>query len=76
MFYVREVRINKSGYDRYGQYWGIGQKLFEWNYAGDKPLDYPSQETGHFRANDREDAKVRIRLHFKSLFVDHIVFAK
>lgn len=75
MFYVSEVRINKSGYDRNGQYWGTGQRLYYWRYEGTADCGGPFN-SGHFRANDRDDAKDRIRSFYKSTFPDHIVFAR
>lgn len=64
VFSVREVRINKSGYDSRGQYWGIGKKLYEW--TSDTEFRGYTASSGHFRADSREDAKQRIRDFFKT----------
>ena len=76
MFFISEVRINKGGYDRDGQYWGIGQRLFAYYYMGDNPELSIYEQRRHFRADDRNEAKMKIRHHFKSAFPDHLVFAR
>jgi hypothetical protein len=52
--YLRKVRINKSGYDSNGRYWGLGSNLYHY-YAEQ------SNEEGHVRASDRNEAKEKIR---------------
>jgi hypothetical protein len=55
--HVTRLRLNRSGYDASGCYWGAGGKLFNvWDDDG--LLDY------HFRAIDREDALWRARKRY------------
>lgn len=41
-----EIRLNRGGYDSTGAYWGVGQRLYEWED------DNGNSEI--FRAKDRE----------------------
>lgn len=50
--YLERRRLDRQGYDRGGQYWGIGAPLYAWE-CGDRD--------GHVRAGDREAAKAKIR---------------
>ena len=47
---VTRIRINQSGYDDSGQYWGCGGRLYR---VDDPSLDYPK----FYRADDRDGAK-------------------
>lgn len=51
-FFLRKVRLNRGGYDSSGFYWGAGP-LFSYE-SEDGTL------TGHLRAINRADAKVRL----------------
>jgi hypothetical protein len=55
------IRINKGGYDRTGQYWGIGLPLYHYEYEIDNEV-----YSFDFRAPNREKAK-EITLHWISL---------
>lgn len=44
---VRQLRLDKNGYDRFGSYWGAGQPLFEC---------FNDSETSFFRAASRDHA--------------------
>ena len=58
--YLQRVRLNQGGYDRHGNYWGVGAPLYAYEFAGDG-------ETRHIRAHSREDAKIRIFKLFPQL---------
>jgi hypothetical protein len=49
-FYLTRVRLNQGGYDRRGQYWGVGQPLYR--YTTDDMDDWR-----YIRVDDRADAK-------------------
>jgi len=49
-FHLYKIRLDKSGYDCHGRYWGVDLPLFE-AYSDDY------DRFMHFRAHTREDAK-------------------
>ncbi len=51
---LQHRRINSSGYDRYGVYYGIGQRLYYIAALSEDGMDYIYQD--EFRAIDRQDA--------------------
>jgi hypothetical protein len=51
---LQHRRINSGGYDRYGVYYGIGQRLYYIAALSEDGMDYIYQD--EFRAIDREDA--------------------
>ncbi len=53
-YYLQRVRLDSGGYDSGGAYWGIGQPLYRWSHED-------ASECAFLRANDRDDAKERIR---------------
>jgi len=54
---LHKIRINKSGYDKYGSFWGIGQPLFHYKFES-KDLTYVHRE---LRAPTRNAAKDMIK---------------
>ncbi len=50
---LRRIPLNRSGYDRLGTYWGIGEPLY-WCADDHGELDWT------FRAADRETAKAYV----------------
>lgn len=60
-FYLQRVRLNQGGYDRTGQYWGIGQPLY-WYESIDS--DEIGEHQDHIRADNREHAISKIRAKF------------
>jgi hypothetical protein len=49
-FYLRKVRLTPTGYDEFGQYWGVGPHLYFYEAEDCSTL-------GHIRAPGRETAK-------------------
>lgn len=65
VFNVREVRLDRQGYDRSGSYWGTGMRLYEYETC-DELTDAGLMKEGHLRAYNREDCMDRIRSYFKA----------
>jgi len=69
LFYLNRVRLNKSGYDRSGRYFGIGQPIFYMDTACDNLDSEPecmlATPYAYIRAENREAAKDKIREDFK-----------
>lgn len=59
-FELRKVRINKSGYDSTGRYWGIGAPLYRYQSVETHDNGHCWKE-GYIRAKDRDEAKATIR---------------
>lgn len=60
-FYLRRVRLDNSGYDSGGHYWGVDLPLFEYSRADGMPLPN-GDDTDWIRAYDRQHAKDKIRV--------------
>ena len=57
--FVRRIRLDCQGYDRFGYYYGIGGPVYEYeHFADDDCADYIC---GAIRAYDRNEAKEKIR---------------
>lgn len=56
-FTLREIRINRGGYDASGAYWGLGDPLY-WASPDDGGDD------SYFRASTRDAAKDIVRRHY------------
>jgi hypothetical protein len=54
-FYLFRVRLNNDGYDRNGQYFGVGLPLYY--FASVKDTGYYIGDNGYIRACSREQAK-------------------
>lgn len=63
--YLWRKRINRSGYDDMGVYYGVGQPLYgyEWKY-GPTPVEYVCSD---LRADDREHAKEKLRKRYPNI---------
>jgi len=55
---LRRVRLDRSGYDRSGSYWGQGKPLYYFAYLD--PFNN-LEHSDHIRAADRAEAKAIIR---------------
>lgn len=72
-FILQQVRLNKSGYDANGSYWGVDSKLY-WAYRpreiiNDENEYQPDDINEYIRARDRAHAKQLILLdHPKATF--------
>lgn len=56
LMYLQHIPLDSGGYDRGGAYWGTGVRLYGYATAeGDW------EESGYIRAEDREDAKEKVR---------------
>jgi len=62
---LQKIRLNKSGYDRYGSYWGVGSPLYWASYEITAP-SYLDFDESYFRARDREHAKEIVLTNWKS----------
>lgn len=58
-FSLKRVRLNQGGYDATGTYWGIGQPLYYFEYAGDDKQYFDCY--GHLRADSRGDAQFKVQ---------------
>lgn len=52
-FSLKEIRLNNQGYDRRGQYYGVGPKVFVAESAR-------TGECIEFRSSNREQAKLKL----------------
>jgi len=59
---LRKIRLNNSGYDRDGGYWGVGGPLYiaMCTYADGQEVTY------YFRARDRVHAKLIVCTNWKN----------
>lgn len=71
--YLRRILIDKSGYDYNGNYYGIGNPLYEAHYIIDD-----EEKSFQLRAFSRNDAKEKILTKMVNDGFDHkqIKFAK
>lgn len=56
-FTVQEIHLNNGGYDRTGKYFGLGPKLFQWEY---KDMSHGDGDIHEQRAASREDLLLRL----------------
>lgn len=54
-FTLRKVRVNQDGYDSVGNYWGVGDPLYQ---------AYSERGTMHVRGKSREEAKIKVKAAF------------
>ncbi len=52
-FYLLKIRLDSGGYDRTGQYWGVGAALYQYVANSD-------DVSGHLRATTRDGAKSEV----------------